>query len=420
MKSMLPIAVDLKARELRLGSVRVRLQPAMPGPSSTSADVFFLNDVRGPLVRALHFEERSLLLADVPDSEIAARIAKAALLAPDDAPDEICVAVALALAGGGEQAPPFVDCGLFVAQQDGWDQHRVSETMALLVDKLCGEMADQPSNNGWKQIVFEEPEPDLTTLISLMAQNLSQRAGSAPASGFEPETRAAADELKNTNARPLAERTRSTNSSADLRQRTAAPINVNSQPGTKPLPVSSIVAVEQRDAGPILTSSPGTFRSISATAIPSVTSAGVTNREAQARPLPLRISARVMAGSRGHSVNTQTIAPAVSVIGNPTENPQVLDSTWERPEPSTLSARSASTNHAGLQVDVALQQPVAVSRPIAFDLNKRSFPSLSTDAQAPQAATQASVGAEAPAFSAWLAELAAQLETECDMRGIDP
>src|SRR6185503_6697929 len=132
MNHALQIAVDLEQGEIRLGTESVRLLPV-------AGDVFCLNDARGPLVRALKFEERARLVSDAGDRDVASLVADASLISAGVSPDEIRIAASLALAGGGEEAPGFPECVQFVEQRYGWDEKRIGESMALVIDRLCGE-----------------------------------------------------------------------------------------------------------------------------------------------------------------------------------------------------------------------------------------------------------------------------------------
>lgn len=199
MNHALQIAVDLEQSEIRLGTESVRLLPV-------AGDVFCLNDVRGPLVRALKFEERARLVSDAGDRDVASLVADASLVSAGVSPDEIRIAASLALAGGGEEAPGFPECVQFVEQRYGWDEKRIGESMALVIDRLCGQMVQQDSN-GWKQIVFQKSEADLGALISQMATNLSQRAGTVSESKNNSESSTNKQKIQPTSHQP----SRSTN-----------------------------------------------------------------------------------------------------------------------------------------------------------------------------------------------------------------
>ena len=168
------VAVDLEAGLVRLGSERVRLHPA------AAPDAFQVGDDRGPVLRPLTFGERTLLLFGTPPSGIAARVAAAALLACGDAPETeaLRVAVSLALAGGAEDAPAFSECASLALRQDGWDERRVREAPALVVDRLSRREDRPPPEDGWNRFVFPAPEPDLDALVSRMVENLCARSAS--------------------------------------------------------------------------------------------------------------------------------------------------------------------------------------------------------------------------------------------------
>ncbi len=184
MNGTLHIAVDLDEGVVQLGAERVRLLP-------DRGDGFYLNNRRGPMVRALRFEERSLLLTTADSNgDVATLIADAAFVSSGYCDDAVRVAVSLALAGGGEEAPSFAECARLVEQQAGWNPEQVSGTLALVIDRLCSNV----ESNGWERIVFEEGEPDLETLIARMVLNLSNRAKAIP-----PVAKTEAEEITRAN-----------------------------------------------------------------------------------------------------------------------------------------------------------------------------------------------------------------------------
>jgi hypothetical protein len=381
MNSALQIAVDLEQGEIRLGTESVRLLPV-------AGDVFCLNDARGPLVRALKFEERARLLSDAGDRDVASLVADAALVSAGVAIDEIRIAASLALAGGGEEAPAFPECVQFVEQRYGWDEKRIAETMALVVDRLCGQMVQQDSN-GWKQIVFQKSDGDLGALISQMATNLSQRA-----TGAERKVNAEPESAKKINS-PLTSHQQSRSTSSD---------GFDSQFHLSP-------------------SSPGPIKSVSSV-------------------LPLKRSPfRVL------SVNTDKTefeTPAF-VASEPNE---VLAAAPTRsksiPHPTTIAAASLSedfpaalkpqSNRVNFSTSQAAAAPAKIEQALSQPLT--SFPSwqpLATSSSSAQpssepvrmssrsfAPSQTTIQTTPEFANDWLAEMAQLLEAECDMRGIDP
>ncbi len=428
MKGTLHIEVDLEAGEVRLGVQRVRLiPPATQGafvPSRSSGDVFHLNNPSGPVVRALNFEERSLLLAEIPESEIASSIAHAALVTPGDASELLRVAVSLALAGGGEQSPSFSDCTVFAAQQDGWDRQRVGETLALLVDRMCSKLNEQSWENGWQRIIFQEAEPDLETLVSLMAENLRQRSASGAVDSLKSAALAMPDKSK-----PVSEHspfqfwsslvdgakthkanalnTQAANFPSDLQRlemSQSASIAFKQHRASLPQSDSSTLPVARRNPESKLPSTAPSQISISRT-IPSSRpptplgtpeASGRSTPEASVRSTPLRVSARVMP--------LTTDDPAQSRAGVVAKTPVVND----RDDKPQIAYSPA--DHIGYSPADHFGRSTRATKQAATTNESKS--SLSQIVSAPL---------EQPAaFQCWLAELAALLEAECDMRGIDP
>lgn len=360
MNGAVQIAVDLEQGEVRLGSERVRLVPV-------AGDVFCLNDERGPLVRALKFEERSLLLADAAGEDVASRIVDAAFVSTGDGREDVRIAASLALAGGGENAPSFPECASFVAQQHGWDAQRVSETMALVVDRLCANIVPEETN-GWKQIVFQ---PDLETLISQMVTNLSRRAV-VVASEADVE----AEELNKTPRR---------------------------WPSVKPfkhtsVEFSSSLLPVNRVAARVLALNADVQRSNEAPGIPT------TVLQAQDQ--------HVMPGFRPQPVpmlSTTPTTPQKTGFAT-TPKPQMNPTNFSLSEGAAPARFEAST----------LAPPVAsfpTWQPFASSSAK---PQVSPDPVHTSSRGFGVGAAEPQPAHDWLTELAQLLEDECDMRGIDP
>lgn len=429
MNGALQVTVDLDAGEVRLGPLRVLLlTPVSDRPSPSPAEVFHLNDLRGPLVRALFFEERSLLVANAPYSDIARRIAEAALVAPGYAPkherDAIRIAVSLALAGGAEEAPSFSDCCVLAAQQEGWDGHRVSESPALLVDRVCGKLRRHFPADGWKRVIFQEPEADLETLVSLMVANLSRRAESVTGDEPEPETTFSPDEAENTNIRFQSRPSSSVEGDFDSVEPRAAAIAVEPHGVPRSQSFSSVSVADRRSTELSAPSAAAWPISIAETVTASVSPAPARARQASRGPATSRVSARVLAPNHDSSPRTQaTTLPPTASISSRTEKSRIAYSTSDHVQPTTMPTGPAAAKQASLTfspVASAAPEPSAAAfQSVAFNPRERSFPPLLRETEAPRAAFQTEIRAESPSFSGWLAELAALLEAECDLRGID-
>jgi hypothetical protein len=392
MNSALQIAVDLEQGEIRLGTERVRLLPV-------AGDVFCLNDARGPLVRALKFEERARLLSDAGDRDVASLVADAALVSPGVASDVVRIAASLALAGGGEEAPAFFECAQFVEQQYGWDEKRVAESMALVIDRLCSRMVQQ-DGNGWKQIVLQKSDADLGSLISQMAANLSQRAVASDGRvSAEPQT------AQRKNSPSTSHQQFCSTNSSGFDSQTPSP------------------------------SSRGSVQSVSS-ALPAV--------------LPVRRAPfRVLAVNTDQATHTQpgdvvasaapdSTAPDVSTLSFPKLDQVATPQIKFRAAAMSTSAPTITqntdsppilkpqTNHA----DFSLSQPAAartelLSGPATFPTWQpftTSVPETRPSSEPARISSRAFAVAvpESRSSQDWLAEVAQLLEAECDMRGIDP
>ena len=377
MNGTLQIAVDLEEGEVRLGSERVRLLPGR-------GDAFYLINRRGPMVRALRFEERSVLLnTNAANGDVAALIADAAFVSSGECVDPVRVAVSLALAGGGEEAPSFSECARLVEESAGWNPEQVSGTMALVIDRLCGSMKQQDSQNGWERIVFQEDEADLETLISRMAANLAQRAvPSAPVAQSEAESQTTTKQVR-----------RIQNKLTTTKPQRDWPATHPAQPSGSP---NQPLSFNQQTSEP---NRPPVFKSVS-----SVSSVVV---ERSVKRIPARVLAPI-------SVNT-TQTNSIVAFSRPAAHVE-----------STDAATVAQTNESNLSVTqtapVVFEQPLLTS---PKSIGWQQFKPSSSKSQPPQPPTQSetrfsSPTTESPSFNDWLSELATLLEAECDMRGIDP
>lgn len=355
------IAVDLEQFEIRLGTERVRLLPV-------AGDVFCLNDARGPLVRALKFDERARLLTEVADRDVVSLVADAALVSSGVSSDDVRIAASLALAGGAEEAPPFPDCVQFVEQRYGWDEKRIAETMAIVIDRLCSQMVQQDSN-GWKQIVFQKSDADLGSLISQMASKLSQRA-------------VASDRRADAKPKTVQTQTSSTTSHQQSHSTKSAGFETQSSSPVKRVP----------------------FRVL-----------GVNADRPTVEPVEL-----VPAPARSQSV---ALSSSIAAASLKTDFPPPL-----KPQSNHFNFSLSQAAAAPAQIEQPLPQPVAGFpswQPMATSVsNARASSEASSEAlseRARMSSPASSVAApETQSSQDWLAEVAQLLEAECDMRGIDP
>ncbi len=392
MNRALQIAVDLEQGEIRLGTESVRLLPV-------AGDVFCLNDARGPLVRALKFEERARLLSEGSDRDVASLVADAALVSSGVATEEIRIAASLALAGGGEEAPAFPECVRFVEQRYGWDEKRIAESMALVIDRLCSPLVQQDAS-GWKQIVFQKSDADLGTLISQMASNLSQRAVAADRKiSAEPETA----QRKNS---PLTspQPSRSTNSS-DFESELPS-----SSPDGSFESVSSVLPV-RRSPFRVLAVKTDKTTQFDSTVIASSSSAYNADSETPASAFS-EFNEIPAAATRSQSALLSTAIAAAAVK---TDFPPA-------PKPQSNRVQFSQSQAAAAPAKIERSSPLPVAsfpswQPFATS-SSNVAPSSEPVGTSPRAFPVAAP--ETQSSQDWLAEVAQLLEVECDLRGIDP
>ena len=380
MNAALQIAVDLEQFEIRLGTERVRLVPV-------ASDVFCLNDARGPLVRALKFEERARLLSDAGERDVASLIADAALVSSGVATEDVRIAASLALAGGGEKAPAFPECAQFVEQRYGWDKKRVAETMALVIDKLCSQMVQQDSN-GWKQIVFQKSDADLGALISQMASNLSQRAVASDRTvNPEPETsQTNSSGIDSPSSSPSSHGSiQSVSSVLPVKRAPFRVLAVNTDPDTQLVP--TLIASPSAAADKPGSKTP-------AIAFPEPIELPAAPPWSQSAPLSTTIAPAPFKADFGPALKPQSNRVNFSLSQAAAAAPAKI----EQPPPQPVAGFSAWQPFA-----TSSSKPQPSSEPV--HKSARAFVVAAPDSQSSQD---------------WLAEVAQLLEAECDMRGIDP
>lgn len=170
MAGMPSIQVDL-AREVLLGSRRVPLTPA------ERAGVFRVGSCCE--IRAVSFGERSRIVQAAHESGSAESQLRESLyaLAIRGEGGAEALPVALALAGGAEEAPGFATVAAEALRLNGWDWETLSQQPAIEVDRmLSGMFCSPPADQGWKRIVFAPPkQEDMEKLSVEMTQRLLLR-----------------------------------------------------------------------------------------------------------------------------------------------------------------------------------------------------------------------------------------------------
>ena len=167
MTSEATVTVDLARGEITLGAELVRLERLDGGLRFRLAE-------RG--VCAVSFAERSRLVAEAlaADDPVTALIGALRDAAAEGDGGALPEAVALALAGGGEDAPAFEECAVEAARRCGWNWAQVSEAPAIEVDRMAARTREEPAA-GWKRFVFGPRGGEVEALSREMAERLLAR-----------------------------------------------------------------------------------------------------------------------------------------------------------------------------------------------------------------------------------------------------
>jgi hypothetical protein len=180
-----PVRIDPSAGAATIGPATVRVWPAGPGGELR------VGALRGPVVRPLAFGERTRTVVmaaalDDPVRAVAAAVLAAAATGPADEAwatagpvasgedGRVVEALAMALAGAGDDGPSFTDA-LLALVAAGWDPRVVAATEAAEVDRVAvrlGAGADEPA---WQRLVFGATDADVGAVHRELAEDLIQR-----------------------------------------------------------------------------------------------------------------------------------------------------------------------------------------------------------------------------------------------------
>jgi hypothetical protein len=387
MPSSLPVFLDLERGAARLGGVAVALPRAAGGVRVGGAG--------GPVLRTLTFGERNQLVSACAPEELARRIDGAALVEPGAVEPDLQMALALALAGGAVWAPSFVESGRLVMAQQSWTAAELEGAAALTVDRLAERQPDQVGG-GWRRIVFQAPTPEwpMAALVAAMVENLRSRALAVEAVGLpDVETSPVAtaeppEAVESRQTRALDER-RSSPAAAPA-PRPPVPARPPAAPSRRPTPATTPPPAPAVAA----TGRPSTIHAAGAPA------AGRTSPSHSARPAPAPVTRGGDRPSTSAGIATRTPTTATPPRARK-ERP--LASAVLRPHAAVARATPPPA-----RVPTAPQSPIAAVIPTPWTRPPPALP----DADAP-------VARPVPPTTDWITELAAGLERECDLRGID-
>ena len=172
MSSRLSIEIALERGYVRMGDVRVDAVLDGQGVVRTAT---------GAHVRPVTFAERGSVMAeavaeDDPVTAVVEGLSRRSVVEPASEDPGILAALAVALAGGGEERLSLDEAARQASERRGWSWDRVLDTPAWLVDRAASEVSADAADDGWSTVVFEGPHTDdVAALSRRMAKNLLRR-----------------------------------------------------------------------------------------------------------------------------------------------------------------------------------------------------------------------------------------------------
>ena len=428
MQALRPVTVDLATGVITLGSTQVTLerhgeQYIAPG---------------GLLVRALTFGERSSVVAGAlmdpePNRALLAKLRHFSNVLPDTE-SRIADALVLALAGGGETAPPFAECARTACRNANLDWNSVHQSAAVLVDQLAGPTDSPCADDGWTRFEFREvseSSPSLEDCCRQMLEKLLERGTPQeaeqelpPGPGFSPSRaplRAAQEDSPGDPPDSIGDGVLSEKESAwrsatqPLRARATLPRAVEvPQAATLKLPKAS---------SPVS----GALREITLGSVLSEASPSAPDKTASTQ-------------AAGRSEESRTAELAEGWHGEPIANSKSHSTLWDAIPPGNQVPRlprvSVGTSSASTGRIAAPVMAKTRARPHRLrDLPTRSAESLEPAIIERPSPSPSPTGMSSLALSEdtttdspqravslqhdWIHEIAAALADECDLRGLD-
>ncbi|WP_437569802.1 hypothetical protein [Sorangium sp. So ce542] len=409
------IVIDAAGGRARIGRTEIAIAQA-----GTRGELR-VGGASGPVLRPLTFGERTRLCARAaacpsPRDALCGALLGAALgglaVAPEDrAALEV---LALALAGAEEPAPSFVDTTVLVARATGWDPAQLYDVEAAEIDRIAARLgsAARPggaASSGWRSFVIADGDGDgdVRSARAELADRLLERSGGAreveapredvdagaawsapdaqrtgaPAAGPSPEALAAIQAAFSGQGRQAAARTEVGGGAAAL------------PPGHVPGRVevdAGIGAAPGRRTGVGPSAGVTAASAASAAAPPAPASAPAASRARSAAPRAPAVAPRVPQAATHGAWTTAGAALALA----PWEEPRPQPAAPTLVPPAALAALHAA--------------PPPASAPHAQVL-----------ALAPPGLGGAPAAAACPDAAALADAIAALLDEECDLRGLD-
>ena len=428
MQALRPVTVDLATGVITLGSTQVTLerhgeQYIAPG---------------GLLVRALTFGERSSVVAGAlmdpePNRALLAKLRHFSNVLPDTE-SRIADALVLALAGGGETAPPFAECARTACRNANLDWNSVHQSAAVLVDQLAGSTDSPCADEGWTRFEFREvseSSPSLEDCCRQMLEKLLERG-----TPQEAEQEAPPGPGSSPSQAPLL--LAQEDSPGDPPDPIGAGVSSEKESAwrnaTQPLRARATLprAVEVPQAATL--KSPKASSPVSG-ALREISLGSVLNESSPSAPDKI---ASTQAAERCEESRTAELAEGWH--GEPIANSKPYSTLWDAippgeqvPRPPRASVRTLSTSTGRIAAPIMAKtrarphrlrdsparsaeslQPAMIERPSPLpSLTGMSSLTLSEDTTTDTAQSAVSLQHD------WIHEIAVALADECDLRGLD-
>ncbi len=144
-----------------------------------------LGGIDGPVLRPLTFGERAVAVSlaaasTSPRVNLCAELLRLATTHGGVAEQTTQEILALVLAGAELDAPPFVETTLLVAQATGWDAAQIARTQAVDIDRLAAFVRTPPPGSAWNTLLLAPRQDELLDAIrARLADRLLRRGNSS-------------------------------------------------------------------------------------------------------------------------------------------------------------------------------------------------------------------------------------------------
>jgi hypothetical protein len=392
------VAVDLEGGVITLGATQITL--------SSDGDHFRLpNGVR---VRAITFGERSAAIARAlaecnSEDNLLAGLRSLGL---DGSADPQSDAALLALAGGGEHAPSFMECARRACKKTALDWKAVEDIPAVAVDRVAAPNQTTQNDDGWIRIAFE-PETDDPQDLAGISREMIERL---LARGVERNLEEALTPPQRTTTKPEAS-DRAPKQVLRARIRKGAASDTDAavpRPLTKDSAAAEPIYFQE-----LPTPSKRPYRAWSPALSPIDPSSRASDSQASpskaSEPQPMRAAARMQPSRSPEAPHS---APAPMTWPSPGAPGSLrTGSAATTLAPITPATKSLAPTHPSHVIETAeWSRPQAALGPLTSWPDPISEP---TQHSSPSPLPNAS-----PAID-WLSEIAQALAAECDLRGID-